>query len=118
DAVLIIQIDMVDSQPLQAGVTGLEDVVGPAIHAQPSALCISYIAKLCGKHDFVAAVANSATNKLLVVADAIHVSRIEDEHAEFNRTVNYFDRFVVVARAVELAHSHAAEAKGRNREVL
>ena len=45
-------------------------------------------------------------------ADAVHVGGIEEVHAAVDRMVDRRDRLLLAARAVELAHAHAAQADG------
>jgi hypothetical protein len=50
-----------------------------------------------------------AANELFVRVRPVHVGRIEEVDTELECAVDGGDRFVVVAAAVELAHSHAAK---------
>ena len=51
-----------------------------------------------------------AADEHLVVPGAVHVGGVEERDAELERAVDGRDRLVPVARAVALAHAHAAEA--------
>src|SRR5271166_3660072 len=42
----------------------------------------------------------------------VHVGRVEEVDAKFQRAVNRGDRFRVVSAGIELAHSHASEPDG------
>ena len=59
-----------------------------------------------------------APDQLLVGVRAVDVGRVEQGDAEVERAVDGGDRLVVVARAVELRHAHAAEADGGDRQAL
>ena len=56
-------------------------------------------------------------DQLLVGERAVDVGGVEERDAELERAVDRRDRLVVVARAVELGHAHAAEADGRDGRV-
>jgi hypothetical protein len=110
--VLVIKVYVVDPEPLQAGVAGLLDVLGAAIHADPVALLVAHVAELGGEHDLVTAVANSASDELLVVPSPVNIGGIEEIDPEFQCAVNGLDRLFIVRGAIKLGHAHAAEPNG------
>ena len=57
DAVLVVEIDVVDAEPLEARVAGLPDVVGVAANAEALAVLAADVAELRREHDLVAAAA-------------------------------------------------------------
>ena len=119
-AVLVVKIDHFHAQPLQAGIAALAHVIRLAAHADPATFRRAQVPKLSGQHHSVAPIANGAADKLLVVAHAVGVGGIEegDTNVAIQGAMNHADRFFIVARAVELAHSHAAQADGGDSETL
>ncbi len=55
DAMLVIQIDMIDAEPLETGIAGQMYVLGCSIDADECAIGAAHMAELGGQHDFVAA---------------------------------------------------------------
>src|SRR2546427_10420066 len=117
-AMLIVQIYVVDAQPLEGGVTGLVDVLRPPIDAQPSAVRATHVAELRGQDHPVAAAPDRPAHELLVGEWAVHVRGVEKRDTELERAVNRRDRLRVVAGAVELRHPHAPEAQSGHHQPL
>jgi hypothetical protein len=110
DAVLVVEVDVVDAEPLQRRVARLADVVGGSGDAEVLAVVAAHVAELCGEDDLVPAVGDGPTDKLFVDERAVHVRGVKESDAEVQCAVDDGDRHVVVRRAVELAHAHAAES--------
>src|SRR2546427_3781729 len=85
---LIVQIYVVDAQPLEGGVTGLVDVLRPPIDAQPSAVRAAHVAELRGQDHPVAAAPDRPAHELLVGERAVHVRGVEKRDTELERAVN------------------------------
>ena len=117
DTVLVVEVDVVDAAPLQAGVAGGADVLRLAVDADPGAVGLALVAELGGELDLVAASGDGLADQLLVGEGAVHVGRVEERHAQVEGAVDGVDALLLVRRAVELAHAHAAEAHGRDGEV-
>jgi hypothetical protein len=81
DAVLIVQIDDVHPEPLEARITRLDDVLGPAVDGR-APLGRPHLAELGGEHHLLAPPANGPAEQLLVVAEAVHVRGIEEVDAQ------------------------------------
>ena len=111
DPVLVVEVDVVDPQPLEGGVDGPADVVGAAVDADPAAVLAALVAELGGQHDLVAPAGDRLAHQLLVGERPVHVGGVEEGHAEVQGAVDRGDRLRLVARAVELGHAHAAEAE-------
>jgi hypothetical protein len=60
-------------------------------------------------------VASDGTTDQLSLCAAVDVGRVEQSDARVERSVERGDGFDVVARAVEIAHAHAAETDRRYR---
>ncbi len=117
DAVLVVEVDVVDAEALEAGVAGGADVLRLAVDADPGAVGLALVAELGGELDLVAASGDGLADELLVGEGAVHVGRVEERHAQVEGAVDGVDALLLVRRAVELAHAHAAEAHGRDGEV-
>ena len=74
---LIIQINYVYSQALEASITGRANIIGLAVHPQKTAVAAPHIAKLSRDDHLIAAVFDGFTYQLFVVTHAIHIGRIE-----------------------------------------
>ena len=74
--------------------------------------CVAHEAELGGEKGILAAAAQRPPDQLLVGVRAVRVGRVEEVHAQVERVLEGRQRLVVVVRAVELAHAHAAESQG------
>ena len=108
DPVLVVEIDDVDPEPLQARVARLKDVRGAAVDAIGPAR-LPGLAEFAGDQHLIAAALQCPAEKLFVLTPAIHVGAVEMVDAEFNRTVDQRDPGRVVALAVNPRQRHAAE---------
>ena len=109
DAVLVVEVDVVDAEALERRVARVPDVVAVAADAEPLALLAADVAELRRDDDLVAASDDRTADEPLVRQRAVHVGRVEERDAELESPVDGRDRLVVVSRAVELGHAHAAE---------
>ena len=70
DAVLVVEVDVLDTEALQRGFAGGVHVLGPSVDADPAAVLAAHVAELGGEHDRVAAPRDGATDEPFVgVAD-------------------------------------------------
>src|ERR1700760_4871274 len=112
---LVVEIDVIDPEPLQAGIAGLANVVGLAVNTpNVGILGIANDAEFGGKYDFVALAFDGSPDQHFVSMRTVHVGSIEEVDAEFESAVNGGDGFCVVASGVELRHAHTAESLGGN----
>src|SRR5208337_617966 len=117
DAVLVVEVNVLDAQPLQTSIAGLLDVVGLAADtADTGVRGIAVYPEFCGQHDLAALALDRASDEFFVLVRPVDIGGVQKSDAEFERTVNGCDRFSVVASGVKLRHAHAAEAEGRNFE--
>ena len=112
NAVLVVEVDHVHAEPLQAGVAGGAHVFGPPIDAEELAGRVTDVAELRGQHDLAAPVANGLPDQRLVGAQAIHVRRVQEVHPQVEGAVDRGQCLRLVAWAVELRHAHAAQTRG------
>jgi hypothetical protein len=115
-AVLVVEVDDVDAEPLQRGVARAADVLGAAVDADHAAVRRPLVAELGGQHDLVAPAGDGPADQLLVGERAVHVGGVEEGDAEIQRTVDRALGLGLVTGAVELAHPHAAQALGGDGE--
>src|SRR5437867_669370 len=110
--VLVVEVDRLDAEALQAPVACGAHVLRPPVDGAHPRVVAAHDAELGGDDDLVAPAADPAPDELLVGVGAVHVGGVEEVDAEVERAVDGRDRFAVVVRAVELRHPHAAEADG------
>src|SRR3954452_6673123 len=73
DAVLIIEIDRIDAEPLERRVAGAAPVLGAPVDAEKLAVFGSHVSEFRGEADFAASIANGAANEPLVGEGAVDV---------------------------------------------
>jgi hypothetical protein len=119
DAVLVVEVDDVDAQPLERAVDGLADVLRTAVVAAGAhAVVVELVAELGGQHDLVAALGQHAGEQPLVGQGAVDVGGVEEGDAQVEGAVQRGGRLGVVEGAVPGAHAHAAQALGGDGEAL
>ena len=89
---LIVEIDVIDAQPLQRGVACSAYVFGLPVGADPAPVVAPLIAELRGHDDLVAASADRLPHQLFVRERTVHVGRIEEVDAQVERALNRRDR--------------------------
>ncbi len=109
DAVEIVEVDHLDSEPLQAGLAGDRDIVRPAIGEAALAIRPAHIAELGGEDRLVAPALQRLADELLVPAGGIGVRRVDEVEPELQRAMDGGDGFWIVRRAVLARHAVAAE---------
>src|SRR5258708_2135050 len=99
NAVLVIKVDRVDAEPLQAHLARPLDMSGTAIDAVGTARLLR-LAKLAGDQYLVAVRLQGPPEQLLVVAPAVHVGAVEMIDAEPDGAIEQFRRRLVAAPTV------------------
>ena len=79
-----------------------------AIDSEERSIRRTHVAELGGEHDPLAAALNGAPDQFLVLANPVHVRRVEERHTELEGAVDGGDGLVLIGIAVELRHPHAA----------
>jgi hypothetical protein len=98
DAVLVVEIDGLDSQALQAGFAGSAHVFRLAVHsANVGVLGIANDAEFRGQYKLIALALEGAADQFFVFVRTVDIGGIEKVDAEFERPVNGGDGFGVVA---------------------
>ena len=110
---LVVEVDAIHAEALEAAVTGLLHVIGPSVDAGELAVGPADVSKFGRQHDLVAPPAEGTAHELFVSSDAVHIRRVEEVHAERERAVDGGDGLGIVGRAVEFRHSHAAQSNRR-----
>jgi hypothetical protein len=111
--VLVVEVDVLDTEPLEAGVDALPHIFGPATDVH-RATSVARDAELRGEHDLITPIRDRPTNEDLVVAVAVHVGGVEERHAQIKCPMNRRAGLIGIGRAVGLGHAHAAEPLHRN----
>ena len=111
---LVIEIDHVDAEPLEARLAGGLHVGRAAVDAVGAARLLR-LAELGRQHDLGAPAAGQRlAEQGLVVAPAIHVGAVEEVDAAIERVMDDADRLGIVALAVGAGQRHAAEPDGED----
>src|SRR5258705_7692633 len=110
DAMLIIEIDMIDAETFQRRIASGANVFRTAVDRALAALK-DLIAEF-GRDDHpVAMLRERFADQLFVVPGAIDVRGVEEVDAELDCALEGRGGFAIVAWPVELRHPHASEAQ-------
>ena len=114
---LVVEINVIDPEPAQASLARLSNVVRLAIHAAKVGIGrVANNPEFCRQHHLFALAFDRASDEFFVLVWAVYIGCVEKIDSEFQSAMNSRDRFVVIASAVELRHSHTAEPDSRNGE--
>ena len=105
---LVVQIDDLDTQPLETGLARADDIFGTAIG--DLAVASADVAELGRQDHFGAAPLDGLADEFLVMAGPIGVRRIEQRYAPIQRLANKGNSFRVVACAINAGQRHAAKS--------
>ncbi len=110
---LVVQVDDVDAESLQRRLTGGTHIVRTAVDAAGRGARLAHDPKLGGKHDRIAPALQRLAHGDFVGVRAVHVGRIQESHAERERTLNQRDslRLRDSAARVEIGQAHAAQSE-------
>ena len=118
---LIEQVDCLDLEPLERALDGLLDVLRPAIQARrtrPRIAATQVEPELGGDHHLLAEGSEGFAHKLFVHERAVNLGGVEERDAAFHGGTEQRGHLLLVfGRAVRKAHSHAAQAEGRDFQV-
>jgi hypothetical protein len=110
---LVVEIDDVDAETLEAAVAGATNVGWGAVHAAAGTVGIDAEAELGGDYDTIARdFGEKFSYEFFVLEWTVDFRGVEKIATEFKVTMQDTNRFVVVRGAVGEGHAHAAEAKG------
>src|SRR5215207_2146090 len=97
---LVVKVDVVDTEARERRVAGLSNVVGRTAHAKEAPVFAAHVAELGGEHDLVPAAGYGLADELLVGERTVHVSRVQKGDAKFYRAVNGGYGLLLIPRAV------------------
>ena len=118
DAVLVVEVDVVDAEALRGEASQARaDVVGRAVDAEPAAVGRALVAELGGEHDLVAAAGDGAADQLLVGERAVHVGGVEEGDAEVEGAVDGVDARRPRRRCRRTPTSPCSRGRGPRRSV-
>src|SRR5262249_29425890 len=106
DAMLVIEVDYIDAEPLEARLAGLRDIGGGAVDAVGAAR-LAGLAEFARDYDPVAPALQRPAEQFLVLAPAVHVRAVKMIDAQLDCPVDQPDSGRVVARAVDPRQGHA-----------
>ena len=119
DAVLVVEVDVVDAEPLEGAVAGLAHVLGTAVDgALGRVVGVADDAELGGDDRLVALPGQRLADEHLVGVRPVHVGGVEEVDPELERPVDGGGRLLVVGRTVEVGHPHAAQALAGDHQAL
>jgi hypothetical protein len=110
DAMQVVEVDRLDTQPSKARVTGRACMLGRAVDA-PRVGRFGDEAELGREHDLVGPPREHSAEQLLVVALAVPVGGVEERHTEIERASQHGRRLCVVAWRVGHAHAPVSEPR-------
>ena len=90
---LVVKVDVLHPEPLQARLARPLHILRPPIHAQELAVGPANVPELGGEDQLVAATADGAPNQFLVLPDAVHIRGIEEIDPQGERAMDGGDRF-------------------------
>src|SRR5688572_22367741 len=114
DAVLVVDVDVIDAEPLETRLARDRDVVGPAVDEAALAVWSAHVAELRGDQHLVAPAAEGLAEKFLVLAEAIGIGGVEQRDAKFDRPMNGRGGFGIVRYPVIGTHARAPEPDRRD----
>jgi hypothetical protein len=103
--VLVVEVDRVDPEPLQARVARRADVLRPAVDSPGGRVAPAHDPELRGHHHARSTAPQRLAHQLLVRVRAVDVGGVEHRHAEVERAVDRGDRLGLVPGPVEVGHA-------------
>ena len=115
DAMLVVEVDGFDAEPLQRPFGAAPDDLGPAVHELLPALDLD--AELGGDDHSLADRSQRFTDELFVRERPVDLRGVEERDATVDGGPQQRDHLGLVrGRSVAMAHAHAAETDGRDFE--
>src|SRR6266545_40286 len=110
DSVEIVEVDVVDAEPLERCLARPPDMCRAAVYASVAWFIGANEAEFRGQYDILAAARDRPADELLVGEGTIHIGGIEEVHSELQRAMDRLDRLDLVGLSVDFRHAHAAQA--------
>src|SRR5436305_4077070 len=118
DAVLIVEVDVIDTEPSQRSLARLLNILRLAAQPEPSAVSSAHVAELRRDDNVVAMSVDCPTDELFVRERTVGVRGVEEGDAERERALDRRQRFGIITPEVEVGHAHTAQAEGGDSEAL
>ena len=119
DAVLVQQIDRVDSEALQRTLGGLLDVLGRGYLADVLAVSIEQVREFGGDHHLAAERSEGLAHKFLVDERAVDLGCVKEGDAAVHGGVDHRDHLLPVRLvAVAAGHAHTTQPDGRDLQTI
>jgi hypothetical protein len=118
DAMLVVQVDHVDTQPLKRRVARRAYVLWPTVDPDPGAIRVALVAELGGYNDLIPSSGNRGADEQLVGERTVHVGGVQQRDPEVQRLVDGVDCLALITSPVEVAHAHAAQSHGTDDQAL
>ena len=113
DAMLVVEIDGLDAEPLQAAFASRPYVFGLAADTTVHRIReITDDAEFGRDLELMPMMLDSLADQDLVRVRAIHIGGVKKRDAQFERAMDSRDGLLLVARSVEFRHPHTAESHG------
>jgi len=109
-----IDVDVVDAEAFEGVGEGGFDGGGAGVKSEPGSAGGALSAEFNGEQDLLALEMEGAGDEHLIVAHTVEVAGIDEVDAGIDGGVNGGEGFGIVRRAVDAAHSHAAEGDGED----
>jgi hypothetical protein len=114
-AVLVVEVDRLDPEPLQRAFRHPPDVLGPAVEAAWFPVGTELEPELRGDHHLLPEWLEGFTDELLVRERTVDLGGIEERHAALDRCPDQRDPLLPVrCRTIAEAQAHAAEPDRRH----
>ena len=116
-AVQVIEIDDIDTQPLQAFFAGCGNIFGSPADAHRTVL-VSHETKFGGDQHILATVFQHPGNQGFIVSVAIHIGGVEKIDPQIQGLFHRGQRFFLICRTIGMGHAPAAQADGRHLKMI
>jgi hypothetical protein len=114
DPVLIVEIDHLDPESLEACLARLANTGRVTPGAEHGAFGVAHPSELCRQHDGVALTADRAAEQLFVAAHSVRVRAVKKCDAAFDGVMEGGNRLFIVAAGLKIRHPHATKPKRGN----
>src|SRR5205085_762992 len=93
DAMLVVEIDMLDPEPPERRIARGFDVLGAAVHADPFAVTIAHITEFRGEYYAIPFAFDRLADQLFVCVRPVDIRGIEERDAELDGPMDCRNRF-------------------------
>ncbi len=111
DAMQVVEVDVIQPQPLEARLDRLPGGYGRIVGARAPP-----VGELAGQHHLVAAIGDGLAEQAFVVNRAIAGGGVEEGDPELDGAVDQADGFRIVGPAIDAREAHASQAQATDSE--